>query len=107
MTAVVDTVNMQPTARTTYRHGDLAAALLGAGTDLFKTAYETDPRQIEHVNRMSALARARGMPVVWSRVGYMASAADAGVWGTRTDTEDSLQNIKYEAERHAFDPRGE
>jgi nicotinamidase-related amidase len=76
-------------------------------TDLFKTAYETDPRQIEHVNRMSALARARGMPVVWSRVGYMANAADAGVWGTRTDTEDSLQNIKYEAERHAFDPRCE
>lgn len=76
-------------------------------TDLFKTAYETDPRQIEHVNRISRRARARGMPVVWSRVGYMANASDAGVWGTRTDSEDSLQNIKYEAERHAFDPRCE
>ena len=37
-------------------------------TDLFKTAYETDPRQIEYINRISALARAKGMPVIWSRV---------------------------------------
>lgn len=73
--------------------------------DRFKTAYETDPRQIEHINRISRLARARGMPVVWCRVAYMAGAADAGVWGTRTDTPDSLQNIKYESERHAFDER--
>ncbi|GIX19098.1 MAG: hypothetical protein KatS3mg120_0774 [Erythrobacter sp.] len=29
------------------------------------------------------------------------------MWGTRTDTEDSLQNIKYGSERHAFDPRCE
>ena len=73
--------------------------------DLFRTAYETDPRQIEYINRMSQLARAAGMPVVWSRVAYMDNAADAGVWGTRTDTEDSLQNIKHDSERHAFDPR--
>ena len=73
--------------------------------DLFKTAYETDPKQIEHINRVSRMARERGMPVVWSRVGYKGDAADAGVWGTRTDTEDSLQNIKYGSERHAFDPR--
>lgn len=76
-------------------------------TDLFKTAYETDPRQIEYVNIISRLARAKGMPVIWSRVGYKADAADAGVWGTRTDTPDSLQNIKYGSERHAFDPRCE
>jgi maleamate amidohydrolase len=74
-------------------------------TDMFATAYETDPQQIDHANRISALARSRGMPVVWSRVGYMDNAADAGVWGTRTDTPDSLQNIKYGSERHAFDPR--
>lgn len=73
--------------------------------DEFKTAYETDPRQIEHVNRISALARARGMPVVWSRVGYAADASDAGVWGTRTDTPDSLQNIKIGDRRHAYDER--
>ena len=76
-------------------------------TDLFKTAYETDPNQIDHINRISALARARGMPVVWSRVAYADNAEDAGVWGTRTDTEDSLQNIKYGSERHQFDPRAD
>lgn len=75
--------------------------------DLFKTAYETDPRQIEHVNTISRLARARGMPVIWSRVGYKDDAGDAGVWGTRTNTPDSLQNIKYGSERHAYDPRCE
>lgn len=73
--------------------------------DLFPTAYETDPRQIEYANIISRLAREKGMPVIWSRVGYMDNAGDAGVWGTRTDTPDSLQNIKYGSERHAFDPR--
>ena len=75
--------------------------------DTFKTAYETDPRQIEYANTLSRLARERDMPVVWSRVAYRADAADAGVWGTRTDTPDSLQNIKYDSERHQFDPRCE
>lgn len=73
--------------------------------DRYKTAYETDPRQIEHANTISALARAAGMPVVWSRVGYADDASDAGVWGTRTDTPDSLQNIKYGSDRHAYDER--
>jgi nicotinamidase-related amidase len=71
----------------------------------YKTAYETDPAQIEHVNRISALARAVAMPVVWSRVGYVEDASDAGVWGTRTNTPDSLQNIKYGSDRHAYDDR--
>jgi maleamate amidohydrolase len=75
--------------------------------DRFATAYETDPRQIEHVNALARLCRAKGMPVVWSRVAYMDDAQDAGVWGTRTDTPDSLQNIKYGSERHAFDERCE
>lgn len=73
--------------------------------DRYKTAYETDPRQIEYANRISGFARGRDMPVVWSRVAYMDNASDAGVWGTRTDTEDSLQNIKYGSDRHAFDER--
>lgn len=73
--------------------------------DTFKTAYQTDPRQIEYANTISRLARERDMPVVWSRVAYRDDAADAGVWGTRTDTPDSLQNIKYDSERHQFDPR--
>ena len=73
--------------------------------DRYKTAYETDPRQIEYTNSISALARTAGMPVVWSRVGYADDASDAGVWGTRTDTPDSLQNIKYDSDRHAYDAR--
>ena len=75
--------------------------------DLFKTAYQTDPRQIEYTNTISRLAREKGMPVIWSRVGYKDDAGDAGVWGTRTDTPDSLQNIRYGSERHAYDPRCE
>jgi nicotinamidase-related amidase len=76
--------------------------------DLFpNTSYVTDPRQIEYTNRISALARNAGMPVIWTHVAYKPDAADAGVWGTRTNTPDSLQNIKYESERHRFDPRVE
>ena len=75
--------------------------------DMFKTAYETDPRQIEHINTISRLAHEKDMPVIWSRVAYKDDAADAGVWGTRTDTPDSLQNIRYDSERHAYDPRCE
>jgi nicotinamidase-related amidase len=76
--------------------------------DLFpKTAYVTDPRQIEYTNEISRLARLRGMPVIWTHVAYKADAGDAGVWGTRTNTPDSLQNIKENSERHQFDPRVE
>lgn len=73
--------------------------------DEFKTAYETDPRQIEYTNNISALARAKGMPVVWTHVAYAEDGSDAGVWGTRTNTPDSLQNIKYDSRRYAFDDR--
>lgn len=76
--------------------------------DLFpKTSYVTDPKQIDYVNQISALARTRGMPVIWSHVAYKPDAGDAGVWGTRSDTPDSLQNIKVESDRHQFDPRCE
>ena len=75
--------------------------------DEFKTAYETDPRQIEYTNTISRLARGAGMPVVWTHVAFMDDASDAGVWGTRSDTPDSLQNIKYDSRRHAFDDRCE
>lgn len=75
--------------------------------DLFKTAYVTDPEQTIHINNISKAARAKGLPVIWTRVGYMNNAADAGVWGTRTDTPDSLQNVKYGSKRHEFDDRVE
>ncbi len=74
-------------------------------TDLYKTAYVNDPDQIGHVNRLAALFRSRGWPVVWTYVAYMGSGEDAGVWGTRTDTPDSLQNIKFGSDRAAFDER--
>lgn len=75
--------------------------------DEFKTAYETDPRQVEYTNTISRMARERGLPVIWTHVGYMADGGDAGVWGTRTDTADSLQNIKIPSRRHDFDDRCE
>jgi maleamate amidohydrolase len=73
--------------------------------DSFKTAYQTDPRQIEYINELSTLARDRNMPVIWTYVAYMKNADDAGAWGTRTNTPDSLQNIKEGDERAELDPR--
>src|SRR5216684_7232638 len=71
----------------------------------FPTAYETDPRQIEHVNTLARLFRANGCPVIWTYVAYLDSGEDCGVWGTRTDTPDSLQNIKAGSRRSEFDDR--
>jgi maleamate amidohydrolase len=69
------------------------------------SAYETDPRQAEHVNRLATLCRGRGFPVVWTHVAYLADGSDCGVWGTRSDTPDSLQNIKEGSPRAELDPR--
>ena len=53
-------------------------------TDLFKTAYETDPNQLDYVNQLAATFREQGWPVVWTQVAYMESGEDCGIWGTRT-----------------------
>lgn len=74
-------------------------------TDEFKTAYETHPNQIHYINEINRLARKNGLPVVFTYVAYMDSGEDAGVWGTRTDTPDSLQNIKFNSRRAEFDDR--
>ena len=71
----------------------------------FATAYETDPQQLAHVNQLSNALRAKGGPVVWTYVAYMESGEDCGIWGTRTDTPDSLQNIKVGSRRSEFDDR--
>lgn len=71
----------------------------------FATAYETDPRQLEYVNALAKSFRAHGLPVVWTYVAYMESGEDCGVWGTRTHTPDSLQNIKVGSRRAEFDDR--
>ncbi|MBV8412346.1 MAG: isochorismatase family protein [Alphaproteobacteria bacterium] len=73
----------------------------------FVTAYETDPRQIEHVNALAHLFRAKRCPVFWTYVAYLDSGEDCGVWGTRSDTPDSLQNIKPGSRRAALDERCE
>jgi nicotinamidase-related amidase len=73
--------------------------------DEFVTAYETDPGQIGYVNELSRLARAAGMPVIWTQVAYRQDGADAGVWGLRDNTPDSLQNIKFGSRRHQLDER--
>ncbi len=82
---------------------DLQKAYTAVGT--YKTAYENDPRQMEYINQLAEAFRQKGWPVVWTYVAYMASGEDAGVWGTRTNTEDSLQNIKFGSDRAAFDAR--
>jgi nicotinamidase-related amidase len=71
----------------------------------FATAYETNPRQIEYVNALAVAFRAAGCPVIWTHVAYLPSGEDCGVWGTRTDTPDSLQNIKIGSRRAEFDDR--
>ncbi|WP_246611820.1 isochorismatase family protein, partial [Shewanella glacialipiscicola] len=73
--------------------------------DKFATAYETDPNQIDYMNQLATECRRLGWPVVWTYVAYMESGEDAGIWGTRTDTPDSLQNIKFNSERSEFDDR--
>jgi len=71
----------------------------------FKTAYETNPNQIQYINEINNLARCKKLPVVFTYVAYMDSAEDAGIWGTRTNTPDSLQNIKFTSRRAEFDDR--
>jgi nicotinamidase-related amidase len=73
--------------------------------DEYVTAYETDPRQTDYVNELADAARARGMPVVWTYVAYLESGEDCGIWGTRSDTPDSLQNVKVGSRRAEFDDR--
>ena len=82
---------------------DLQKAYTAVGE--FKTAYETHPKQIDYVNRLAEAARAKRLPVIWTHVAYMESGEDAGVWGTRTDTPVSLQNIKVGSRRAEFDDR--
>ena len=82
---------------------DLQKAYTNVGE--FATAYETDPKQMDYVNEISDLARSKNLPVVWTYVAYMGSGEDCGTWGTRTDTEDSLQNIKVGSRRSEFDDR--
>jgi len=90
-------------ARAALINVDLQRAYTDVGA--FKTAYETDPLQLDYVNALAALCRDLNFPVVWTYCAYLPSGEDCGIWGTRTDTPDSLQNIKYDSERAQLDPR--
>ena len=98
-------------ARRKFGHGSKAVLinidLQRAYTDTttFSTAYQTDPRQLEYINTLAARTRALNWPVIWTYIAYLPDASDAGIWGTRTNTEDSLQNIKQGSDRAALDPR--
>ena len=82
---------------------DLQKAYTAVGE--FATAYETDPKQLDYVNQLARLFRDKRRPVVWTYVAYMESGEDCGVWGTRSNTPDSLQNIKPGSRRAEFDDR--
>jgi len=84
---------------------DVQCAYTQPGT--YVTAYETDPNQIGFMNALAKAVRARNWPVVWTYVAYLPSGEDCGVWGTRSDTPDSLQNIKEGSPRSMLDPRTE
>jgi maleamate amidohydrolase len=82
---------------------DLQKAYTSVGE--FVTAYDNDPRQMDYVNELASLARGHGLPVVWTYVAFLKSGEDCGVFGSRTDTPDSLQNIKIGSRRAEFDDR--
>ena len=82
---------------------DLPQAYTAVGE--FVTAYETDTKQLAYINQVAELARAKRLPVVWTYVAYTDSGEDCGVWGTRSNTPDSLQNIKVGSRRSQFDDR--
>ena len=46
-------------------------------TDLFKTAYETDPKQLNYVNDLAKSFRQLDWPVVWTHVAFLDSARAA------------------------------
>jgi maleamate amidohydrolase len=73
--------------------------------DEYPTAYETDPNQCAYVNELAKAARDKGLPVAWTYVAYMISGEDAGPWGLRSNTPDSLQNIKLGSRRAELDER--
>lgn len=74
-------------------------------TDRYATAYANDPRQIEYINQLAAQQRRLGWPVIWTSLAYLPDGSDCGVWGRRSDTPDSLQNIGFGSDRARLDER--
>jgi maleamate amidohydrolase len=82
---------------------DLQCAYTAVGQS--PTAYETDPAQMDHINTLAGLARSHALPVYWTYVAFSKDGSDCGVFGSRDDTQYSLQNIKRSSPRAAMDPR--
>lgn len=82
---------------------DLQCAYTSVG--VYPTAYEADPQQIAYVNKLNALARGHGFPVVWTYVAFVESGEDCGTFGGRDNHVNSLQNIKIGSPRAELDPR--
>ena len=57
------------------------------------------------MNAPARLFRANRCPVIWTYLSYLDSGEDCGVWGTRIDGPDSLQNIKAGSRRAGLDER--
>ena len=59
--------------------------------DEFKTAYETDPRQIEYVNELAKRCRALGWPVVWPAASLRrASSTPTRIAGASSNTRNTV-----------------
>jgi nicotinamidase-related amidase len=71
----------------------------------FVTAYAGDPQQFDYVNALAAACRTHGFPVVWTYVAFSESGEDCGVFGSKDDTEDSQQNVKFGSRRAELDDR--
>src|ERR1700748_2685794 len=52
----------------------------------FVTAYDNDPRQMEHINTLARAARHRTLPVMWTYVAFRAEGGDWGVFVCRGAT---------------------
>jgi maleamate amidohydrolase len=73
--------------------------------DEFPTAYETDPLQCQYIDQLSKLARRKGLPVAWTYVAYSPSGTECLAWGQRSNTPNSLQNVKFGSRRSEIDER--
>jgi nicotinamidase-related amidase len=73
--------------------------------EAFSTAYDGDPHQFTHINRLAAACRAIGAPVIWSYVAFLPSGVDCGPFGSKDDTPDSQQNVKHGSRRAELDDR--
>jgi maleamate amidohydrolase len=82
---------------------DLQCAYTSVGA--YPTAYETDPKQADYVNQLNGMARSHGFPVVWTYVAFVESGEDCGIFGTRDNYVESLQNIKIGSPKAELDPR--